>query len=101
MIPDSAGFLQRLTSIIDTECDFVLSIGSCDNPEEYKKRINVITDLFIKLQDAELTPVLFKFQDDGDALSQLRSLTLGNSSTSSYETLFCKLNKNKLEYTFG
>lgn len=101
MIPDAVEFLQRLAPIIDSECDFVLSIGSGDNPEEYNKRINVVSSLFSRLQDAGLSPVLFKFHDDGSALTQLQSLKFGSSPTSSYETLYCKLNKEMIERAYG
>jgi hypothetical protein len=101
MIPDSIEFLRRLTPIIDSSCDFVLSIGSGDNDDAYNQRVFVVSDLFKQLQIAGLEPVLVKLHDEGSVLNQIHSLKYGSSSTSSYEILYCKLDKPLLEKAYG
>jgi len=101
MIPDCAGLLRRLSPIIDEDCDFILSIGAGDSPDAYELRIEVVADMFEKLERVGLKPVLFRLHLGGNVMQQASSLQFGNAATASYEILYCKISRKKLEKAFS
>jgi len=97
MIPDCQDLLLKLYPVLDEDCDLVLSIGAGDSPAAYKQRIDVVAEMFDELERAELNPVLFRLHLGGNIMQQASSLQFGNAATSSYEILYCKIDKEKLK----
>lgn len=100
MIPDAKEFLKHLYPIVSGSCDFVLSIGAGDTPEAYKKRIDVVSDMFKQLENADLKPVLFQLHKGGNVIKQATSLQFGSGWASSYEILYCNINHDSLKSLF-
>ena len=91
MMSNSARFLLSLSNIIDKDCDFVMTMGSGDNPAAYKKRVTIMRDMFDRLDMMDLHPVLIKLHKDGSTIRQGRSLQIGSGPVASYEILYCRL----------
>ena len=100
MIPDAGELLQHLCPIIDDDCDFILSIGAGDTPDAYQRRLNVVNDMFAKLEEAQLEPVLFRLHLGGSVQQQGSSIQFGSIAASSYEILYCRLNREALAKIF-
>jgi len=96
MIPDVVEFFKLLTPIVDDQCDLVMSMGAGNTPEEFEGRINLMKSLFDELNNAKLQPVLIKLHGSGTLLQQHKSLAFGNPWSSTYEILYCSLNKKQL-----
>ena len=101
MITSTAELLQKLTPLVDDNCDFIFSIGAGDNIDAYQQRIDITAQLFNDLNTAGLTPVLFQMHHGGSALEQGQSLQYGSMATSSYEILYCRLNAKALRKAFA
>lgn len=101
MIPDAGELLRNLHPIIDESCDFVLTIGAGDTPDAYQRRLDVVNDMFARLEEAQLKPVLFRFHLGGNIQQQGSSIQFGSIAASSYETLYCRLNKEALAKIFS
>lgn len=91
MIPDIDGFLGRLCPLLEEGADFVLSIGAGNSPEAYKQRIETVEQLFNRLGELGLEPIVFRLHLGGSVMQQASSLQFGNASTASYEILYCKM----------
>ena len=96
MIPDINGFLRRLRPVLAEGADFVLSIGAGDSPEAYKQRIDKVEQLFGRLEEMGLEPVIFRLHLGGGVMQQAASLQFGNASTASYEILYCRMHLDSL-----
>ncbi len=101
MIPDAGELLRHLCPIIDDDCDFILSIGAGDTPDAYQRRLDVVKDMFARLEEAQLKPVLFKLHLGGNIQQQGASIQFGSIGTSSYEILYCRLSREALVNTLG
>lgn len=100
MLPDAAEFFKRLVACLDEEADFLLTIGAGDTVQDFEGRIEKFRELFSGLEGAGLRPLLFKLHGPGSPAKQRYSLKVGNLRASSYQILYCRMNRVKLAAAF-
>lgn len=101
MIPDVPAFLGILSKSINENCDLVMSMGAGNTPDEFRGRIEKLSEIFIALEYANLQPVLLKLHGPGSLEEQHSSLKFGNPSNSTYQILYCSLRKSQLSKAFA
>ena len=91
---DIKGYIDRIGHVIDSQADFVTTIGSGDTDRELKDRKQVLNDLHHDLVDKGMNPIRIKMYK-GETVQQQRFNPLfGLNQYASYEILYCKLEKN-------
>ena len=100
MIPDVPAFLGLLSKSIDDNCDLIMSMGAGNTEDEFRGRIEKLTEIFTALEFAKLQPVLLKMHEPGTLEEQHSSLRFGNPSNSTYQILYCSLRKKQLSKAF-
>jgi len=101
MLPNVKEFLSNLSGVIDNDCDFILSIGSGDSIEDFEGRINKVKEFYDLFEKANLKPVIIKLHNPGTLDEQWGSLSFGHPSLASYQILYCKIDKKKIQKTFS
>ena len=96
MIPDAAEFLELLEPVLDHKADFVFSIGAGHSLEEFSGRLNALDRLFNHFTIRGLKPVRILLHEDGPPEHQRISPSFGLSPYTTYEILYCKLDRDKL-----
>ncbi|NNL57486.1 MAG: hypothetical protein HKO71_07015 [Pseudomonadales bacterium] len=96
MFADLDEFFLRLWPCLDNDADLLLTIGAGDSVADFKGRLNAFQQTFSWLETASMQPLLFKLHGTGSPAEQRQSLISGNLRASSYQILYCKLEKNKL-----
>jgi len=99
MIPDAHRFLKLITMSIDSTADIIVTMGSGFNIDDFTGRTRALIELFTSLKDAGLAPVLIKLHGSGSLEQQRNTPSFGLSNITTYEILYCKLKKKKLEKT--
>lgn len=100
MIPNVQQFLGLISMSIDSAADLIVTMGSGFNIDDFRGRTGVIMELFESLKRSGLTPVLIKLHGSGHLEEQRNSPSFGLSNITTYEILYCKLKKKKLEKSF-
>lgn len=97
MIPDVESLLSNIYSVIDEECDFILSIGAGYSPEEFVGRLNKVDELYKIFKKLGLRPLRIKFYRGSSIDEQLANPAFGLLNFTTYELLYCKLVKKQLK----
>ena len=97
IIPNAGDFLRQVTAVIDQSADLFLTIGAGNDQFEFKDRLRYFDDLFTALSRAELKPVRILMHKQGSLEEQRGSPFFGNIEYGTYQILYCKLLRKKLE----
>lgn len=97
MIPDESAFLEKLASCIDEQCDLIMTIGSGASFEDFAGRLLLMRKMYDRLDWSGLKPVLLKLHGPGSLEQQHGSLKFGNPMISTYQILYCKLQRKRLK----
>lgn len=100
MLADVREFFKRLVACLDEEADLLLTIGAGDTARDFEGRTEKFRELFAELKGAGMRPLLFKLHGPGSPAKQRHSLNVGNLRASSYQILYCRLDKAKLAAAF-
>lgn len=96
MIPDTNEFLKKIRRVIDDEADFIMTMGSGFTVKDFKGRQALLKTLFEMLDKAGMSPVWIKLHGNGDFQQQLDSPGFGLSNMTTYEILYCRINRTRL-----
>lgn len=89
-------FLGSIGAVIGAHVDFVMSIGSGDTDDEFRHRIEVLDSISERLSQKGMHPVRIKAYR-GESLQEQRACpAFGLNQYASYETLYCRLEKDRL-----
>lgn len=96
MIPDTASFLRNLGAVIADTADFVVTVGAGHTNNEFRGRLEKISELTTSLIDRGLNPVKIRWHS-GNTLAEQRSNPIfGEPGYATYEILYCKIKKSAL-----
>lgn len=95
--PDIQRFLLDLGNTIDKSADFIATIGSGDTLTDFIHRLEVMDELEKQLRAKQMNPVRIKNYFGRNHREQHANPIHGLSQYASYETLYCKLDKEKLD----
>ena len=90
-------FLDSIGKVIAESADFVMTIGSGDTTDEFRHRQDVLTVLNRRLSDHGMNPFRIKAYSGGNTEEQRANPVFGLNQYASYETLYCRLEKSKLD----
>ena len=94
--PDIDFFLDGIGRVLDARADFVMTIGSGDTDDEFRHRLEVLNGISERLSQKGMQPVRIKCYR-GETLKEQRARpAFGLNQYASYETLYCKLERNRL-----
>ncbi|MCK5003172.1 MAG: hypothetical protein KAS57_09105 [Gammaproteobacteria bacterium] len=94
---DIPRYISSIGRVIDSQADFVTTIGSGDTDQEFMDRKRVIDDLYNDLINRGMKPLRVKMYH-GETVQQQRSNpTFGLNQYASYEILYCKLLKDRFQ----
>jgi len=96
MIPDVDEFLRALAPCLSEQACLIMTIGAGDSARDFEGRITVFRELCRRLQDTGHYPMLFSLHGKGNPGKQRQTLKIGNLRASSYELLYCTLDRQKL-----
>jgi len=91
MLPDAKGFLRMLLQHVENDSDFVLTMGSGHNPEQYRGREEKIREIFKILSRAGMKPVIIKLHTEKKSPDDDVQQTFGIKGIATFEILHCKL----------
>jgi hypothetical protein len=94
--PDIGFFLDSIGGVIDEHADFVMSIGSGDTDDEFKHRLEVLDAISENLTQKGMQPIRIKCYRGATLKEQRASPAFGLNQYASYETLYCRLDRNRL-----
>ncbi|HEB86982.1 MAG TPA: hypothetical protein ENI68_08215 [Gammaproteobacteria bacterium] len=97
MLPDVEDFLRRLGLIIEQTADLVITIGAGYTTDEFRGRITKMDEIFNSLKEKNLNPVRIILHGDGTFEEQRNNPGFGQLSISTYEIIYCKLDRRKLK----
>ena len=89
-------FLAKLGKVIDQSADFVITIGSGDNADEFKHRIDVLNAIAEGLSARGMGPIRLKLCKGKTYDDQRNQPVYGLNQYASYEVLYCKLDRSKM-----
>jgi len=96
MIPDVPEFFEKLSAVLGSTADFIVSIGAGNNVDEFRGRTEKIREIEGYLRKRGLDPVRIKLCR-GETLDEQRNNPLfGLLEITSYEVLYCKLRRKKI-----
>ena len=90
---DVSRYLSSIGRVIDSQADFLTTIGSGDTDEEFRDRKQVMEDIFNDLLDRGMKPVRIKMYTGDSVLQQRSNPLFGLNQYASYEIIYCKLKK--------
>jgi len=96
MIPDVSDFFRKLSGSIADSADLIITIGSGFDLDDFKGRTKVMFDLHDYLTGAGLSPLLIKLHGEGSIEEQWSSQSFGLKDITTYQVLYCHLEKKKL-----
>jgi hypothetical protein len=94
--PDAAQFLGTLGSVITAKADLVMTMGSGDDVDQFKHRLQVFDSVEEDLKARGMRPLRMKFHVDGSLQEQWAGSVFGLSHYASHQALYCKLDKEAL-----
>lgn len=97
MLPDVEGFLRRLSLIIEQTAELIITIGAGYTTDEFRGRVMKMDEVFNSLREKDLNPIRIILHGDGTFEEQRNSPDFGQLSLSTYEIIFCKLDRDKLK----
>lgn len=97
MIPDGETFLRSTRKVIDEKADLIMTIGAGNNLEEFEGRLKCFDDLFSILTERQLKPIRILLHGKGSAAEQRNRPNFGQLAYASYQILYCKLDRARLE----
>lgn len=94
---DFRSIIDAVGKVIDRSADLVMTIGSGDTDDVFRERLQVLGEISDELARRDLKPVRIKTYK-GQSLNEQRSKPVfGLNQYASYETLYCRLDRSKLE----
>ncbi|NKB33090.1 MAG: hypothetical protein GKR91_08335 [Pseudomonadales bacterium] len=96
MMPDVEQFLKSIASVIDSSADLIMTIGAGNNLLEFEGRLKCFDGLFEYLTQVGLNPVRVLLHGQGSAAEQRSNPNFGQLAYSSYQILYCKLDRSRL-----
>jgi len=96
MLPDVEGFLRRLSPTIEQTADLVITIGAGYTTDEFRGRVTKMDEIFNSLREKDLNPIRIILHGDGTFEEQRNNPGFGQLSISTYEIIYCKLERRKL-----
>ncbi|MDH5764376.1 MAG: hypothetical protein OEZ38_00060 [Gammaproteobacteria bacterium] len=94
---DIPGYISSIGRVIDSQADFITTIGSGDTDQEFIDRKRVINDLYSELLNRGMKPIRIKMYSGDSPQEQRSNPTFGLNQYASYEILYCKLSKEQLQ----
>ena len=94
--PDTKRFLRCVGNVITKEADFMITIGAGNNLAEFIHRFQVMNEIFEGLSEMGMRPIRIKYCKGKTPKQQQMKLVFGLSQYASYETIYCRLIKEKL-----
>jgi len=98
MLPDVEGFLRRLSLIIEKTADFIITIGAGYTTDEFRGRVTKMDEIFDSLIKKDLNPIRIILHGGGTFEVQRNNPDFGLSSISTYEIIYCRLDRHKLAH---
>ncbi|MGB5259877.1 MAG: hypothetical protein WBO34_05065 [Gammaproteobacteria bacterium] len=90
-------FLKSLGRVIAEKADLILTIGAGDDLGEFRRRLKVLDNFDEGLSVRGMSPVRIKASKGKTARQQQSSPIYGLSQYASYETLYCRLDRSRLQ----
>ncbi len=97
MLPDVEDFLRRLSLIIEQTADFFITIGAGYTTDEFRGRVMKMGEIFHSLREKGLNPIRIILHGGGTFEEQRNNPYFGQLSLSTYEIIYCKLDRHKLK----
>lgn len=97
MLPDVEGFLQRLSMVIEQTADLIITIGAGYTTDEFRGRVTKMDEIFNSLKGKSHNPIRIILHGDGTFEAQRSNPHFGQLSISTYEIIYCKLDRRKLK----
>lgn len=101
MIPDVEAFFRQTSSVIEDGADFIITIGSGHNLEEFEGRLKKLDEITSFLKELGMRPVRIRMHKNGSLAEQFQRNLFGISGGVTYEIIHCKLDKAKLKRLRG
>lgn len=98
MLPDVEGFLRRLSLIIEQTADLIITVGAGYTTDEFRGRVEKMDEIFHSLRKKDLNPIRIILHGGGTFEEQRNNPGFGQGSISTYEIIYCKLDRNKLAH---
>ncbi len=97
MLPDVEDFLRHLSLIIEQTADFFITIGAGYTTDEFRGRVMKMDEIFHSLREKDLNPIRIILHGGGTFEEQRNNPYFGQLSLSTYEIIYCKLDRHKLK----
>ena len=94
--PDVEEFLRLLGPVIADTAHFIITMGSGHSLEEFNGRVNTMKTFNEQLQKFGLEPFHFVWHKGKNMEEKFHNPLFGSPAYASYETLYCKLDKQRL-----
>lgn len=101
MIQNAQAFFRQVSPVIEDGADFIITIGSGHNLDEFEGRLRKLDEIASLLQELGMRPVRIRMHKNGSLADQFQRNLFGISGGVTYEIIHCKLDKTKLKRLKG
>ena len=94
--PDVVQFLRLLGPVIANTAHFVITMGAGHSLDEFKGRVNTMKTFNQELSKLGMQPYHFTWHKGETVQEKYQTPLFGAGASTSYETLYCNLDKKRL-----